>query len=147
MTDQTTPSIVEFLAARLQEDEDAAKAVQTPYRLYVYDDGQVREPEIEDRPDSDDYGTYRRDIDGDDILPNRHTGYALLYDPARVLREVAAKRAIVDLHGGSHECSTYNHNGEVDNCTWCLGPEDCSTMLSLAAVYSYHPEFREEWKP
>lgn len=130
-----TLSIVDFLRDRIQEDEAAAKAVNAPYRLYVYDDGQVREPEIEDRYDSDDYGSYRRDFDGDEIVPNRHQGYALLYDPARVLREVAAKRAIIEAladvveNGGDGEYRLEQ------------------VFKMLATVYRDHPDWREEWRP
>ena len=65
----------------------------------------------------------------------------------RVLAECEAKRRIVTLHGDAHECSTFDHHGEVDNCTWCLDAEDCSTMLLLASVYADHPDHREEWRP
>jgi hypothetical protein len=134
-----TLSIVDFLRERIQEDEDATKAVSTPYRLYIYDDGQVREPEIEDRADSDDYGSYRRDFDGNDVLPNRHCGYALIFDPARVLREVAAKRALVEDHDDQHECAT----GRPYDFPY-IG---CNVLRYMAAVHSGHPDYRPEWQP
>jgi hypothetical protein len=69
--------------------------------------------------------------------------------PARVLREVAAKRAILAEHkpyetGGTHL------SGPVF-CSTC-GEEDavevpCGTLRHLAAVYSDHPDYRPEWKP
>lgn len=67
------------------------------------------------------------------------------WDPARVLAEVQAKRRIIDLHEGDHECSTYDHNGEIDNCTWVIG--DCSTLRLLASVYAGRPGWRSEWAP
>lgn len=131
----TALSIVDFLRERVQEDEDAAKAVRTPYRLYVYDDGQVREPEIEDSADSERYGTYRRDAYGDDVPQNRHCGYTLLYDPDKALREVAAKRAIIEAladvveNGGDGEYRLEQ------------------VFKMLATVYRDHPDWREEWRP
>jgi len=133
-----TLSIVDFLRERIQEDEDAANTVNTPYRLYVYDDGQVREPEVEDRADSDGYGAYRVDAYGDDVVPNRHCGYALLYDPARVLREVTAKRALLDVY----EIAQQTHDILGDG----LVALDRS-VRALAAIYSDHESYREEWKP
>lgn len=153
----TVLSIVEFLRERLDEDEEAAKAVSAPYRLYVYDDGQVREPEIEHRADSEHYGTYRRDADGDDVLPNRHSGYALLYDPARVLREVEAKRAILVDHSNPHafaaaEDPSVSLGAQISRQAlgeWCEHHEafTCTTLRDLAAVYQDHPDWREEWRP
>jgi hypothetical protein len=136
--------LIEFLKARIQEDEGTARAVQAPYRLYVYDDGQVREPEIEDHPDSDNYGTYRRDFYGDDILPNRHQGYALLYDPARVLREVEAKRRVMDRHCADTPPYFQYCRGCGDN-----GPQlnECPELRDLAAAYSDHADWRDEWRP
>ena len=54
---------------------------------------------------------------------------------------------ILDLHGRSHECSTYDRDREVDHCTWCLHAEECSTLRSLAAIYGNHPDYRQEWAP
>lgn len=63
-----------------------------------------------------------------------------------VLADIAAKRRIVELHDRSHECSTYDHTGEVDIGTWCLHAEDCSTLRLLALPFSDHPEFQESWR-
>lgn len=77
------------------------------------------------------------------------------HDPARVLREVAAKRAIVKLHEqvpatprrgqenppatGCHWCN------EWDGLTWAGGV--CDTVRLLASAYSDQPGYREEWRP
>lgn len=60
------------------------------------------------------------------------------HDPARVLRQVAAMRKILELHEGSHECSVYGDtfesprtDGEIDTCRW-VSDEPCSTTLLLA---------------
>ena len=73
--------------------------------------------------------------------------YARLNDPllCTPLRDLKAKRLIVELHTGDHECSTYDHNGEIDNCTWVLG--DCSTLQLLAIPFADHPDYRQEWTP
>lgn len=48
--------------------------------------------------------------------------------PARVLRECTAKRAII----GAHECSG-------------LSSSPCETLDALAAVYSDHSDYQQEW--
>ena len=135
-----TLSIADFLNARLAEDEAAARAVPTDgapwHDQWVNDDG------------------YALRTVNDHVLAYGHHGepmkpglldHIARHDPARVLREVTAKRAIIELHGRSHECSTYDHNGDVDHCSWCLDPEDCSTLKALAAIYADHAEYNPEW--
>jgi hypothetical protein len=67
--------------------------------------------------------------------------------PARVLAECEAKRRIIELHDRPHECSTYDHNGDIDNCTWVLQSEDCSTVRLLALPYADRPGYDESWRP
>lgn len=76
------------------------------------------------------------------------------HDPARVLAEVEAKRRILDLHDGSHECSTLrrdtdwdgNPTEEVDSCTW-VAEGTCTTVQLLALPYADQEGYREEWRP
>jgi hypothetical protein len=76
------------------------------------------------------------------------------HDPARVLAEVAAKRAIVDLHSPSEgDCRTCAHltDDEDPDGNWytdVLGePWPCPTLRHLAAVYADQPGYRPEWAP
>jgi hypothetical protein len=65
------------------------------------------------------------------------------HDPARVLREVKAGRAILALHTGQHECpgdEGYAWYGD-DEAPWC------PAVRHHAAVYDDHPDYRQEWKP
>jgi len=75
------------------------------------------------------------------------------HDPARVLREVEAKRLIIAAHnttvrermrshpeyGQDYWCDTCSHENPTGR--WCR------TLLLLAAIYSDHPDYRQEWKP
>ena len=70
--------------------------------------------------------------------------HAAAWDPARVLAECDAKRRIVELHTGEHECSVYDHDGEIDHCQYVLG--DCSTLRLLALPYADRDGYREEWR-
>jgi hypothetical protein len=79
-----------------------------------------------------------------------------------VLREVAVKRAIIELHHvtvSRSDIAPYSpYTGErisdeyevaCDICGWATADPSsaCATLRNLAAVYSDHPDYREEWKP
>jgi hypothetical protein len=67
------------------------------------------------------------------------------YDPARVLREVAAKRAIIGLHRPSFSPADGDYTG-ID----CMEDDDswpCQTLHHVAAIWSDHPDYRAEWAP
>jgi hypothetical protein len=84
------------------------------------------------------------------------------HDPARVLREVEALRAIIDLHE-PREYVTYLKHVTYWQCGYCAGlchsrsglgceqPVDalwpCDTVRLLAAIFSDRPGYREEWRP
>ncbi|MFI6368910.1 DUF6221 family protein [Nocardia sp. NPDC050630] len=118
-----TATIVEFIEARLAEDEAMATAAGT-----------------EDHPG----GPTSWDAIGPALL-----GHLGRHDPARVLRQCAALRAIIADHAPDH--SDYL-------CTRCVGkrsdaPGDpgggfpCGTVLAIAAIWAEHLDYREEWRP
>lgn len=119
-----TPGLTDFLQDRLDEDEAAAKACQSPppwkaadheSDTWIVTDG-GGEPLIYDE------GT-------PSLEEARHIAR---HDPGRVLREVKAKRAIL--------------RAEMDRALGgVLGYS--SVLLDLASIYSDHPDYRQEWKP
>jgi hypothetical protein len=129
-----TDDLRAFVAARLDEDEAAAlAAAEGSWSFVGYDDPGWAivandEHEVVSRSGSDDASHIAR------------------HDPARVLREVAAKRAIVELHQPNEDgCSLCflviddpAHIGE-----WEAFP--CRTLRQLAAVWSDHPDFDPNW--
>jgi hypothetical protein len=141
--------LVAFLNARLDEDEATAKACIEAKRE------PWQEWEWEDQAPAD-IAHYGR------------------HGPARVLREVDAKRKILAGHQihSEPETRTMQHidrrwnTGTVEHqetgrlSWWCGtcdqdrdyghigGPEEgCPTIRALAAVYSDHPDYLEEWRP
>jgi hypothetical protein len=136
--------LITFLSARLDEDEAAAKAATDgPW----YQDGS--EIRGHNRPYAG---------GGPGILVVKHTwpqesAHIVRHDPARTLREVAAKRAILAEHGPA------NGGRDADRCRVCTATAHtgmrqtdarrfrapCPTLLFLAAVYSDHPDYRAEW--
>jgi len=68
--------------------------------------------------------------------------------PARVLREVAAKRAMVKEHGPARP--EQRRYACASNCTDdrnIIQAAPCTTMRLLAAVWSDHGDYRAEWAP
>lgn len=73
------------------------------------------------------------------------------HDPARVLREVDAKRQILGLH------TPFRVDGDpgpgCNTCSWRDDMEDlqviwpCSTLRLLALPYAGRPGYRDEWRP
>lgn len=60
------------------------------------------------------------------------------FDPARMLREVEAKRAILDEHTNWTCCGDFNGQ-----------PQDAlrTVVRHLATAYSDHPDYDPVWKP
>jgi hypothetical protein len=72
---------------------------------------------------------------GEDEVAARAVGAR--YDPARVLREVEAKRALLTGHEGVHRCDWGEHRGGDFT--------PCKQVVTLAAVYRDHPDYDPEW--
>ena len=119
-------TLTEFLAARLDEDEAAAQSA-----------GNVSNNTAGVGPP----GPPGPFGGGGGAAPS-----ATAAGGARMLREVAAKRRILELHDRAHECSVYSH-GDVDSGAWVDDGETCSTLRVAAAVWSGHPDYDETWAP
>jgi Family of unknown function (DUF6221) len=84
-------------------------------------------------------------------------GHIARHDPARVLREVDAKRKILAEHGdtvGSVWIPGHGHDNKF--CMRCVDsdrdgdyyaeePGPCLTLRTLAAVWSGHPDYDPDW--
>lgn len=130
-------TIVEFLTARLDEDEYEAK-----YAL-------------------------RYAITGDDLderwqwshqykpTTRKHGWSSSLHDgvpsPTRVLAEVAAKRRIMEYAAEASSdrgqvISEFAVGNDEVEMMWKADPGD-AILRALAVVYADHPDYRQEWKP
>lgn len=118
-------SLVEFLRARLDEDEQAARAASGPKARYPYwalSEWQGREePHSLIGQGTPEHPTVLGHFTYDPIFTT-HAEHIVRHDPARVLAEVEAKRRIVF--------------------------EVAMPVLALLALpYADHPDYREEWRP
>lgn len=125
--------IVEFLRARLDEDEAIAEACRSDFGPYgphgavaweLHDNGNVWWPDTNSMVATGQWG------DLEDAVGKHITRH----DPARVLREVAAMRHILDAISppDPHEPG---------------GCPDCDVIYALATIYIDHPDYRQEWTP
>lgn len=122
-------TLAEFYAARLDEDEAAARAAggALPWRAVLTDD-----PET----------TLVLDADQSTVagwLDAGEAAHIARHDPARVLREVEAGRKLLAAY--EHACDltpgSYKHGAG----------EALEEALSIRAeVWSDHPDFDETWK-
>ena len=132
--------LVAFLRARLDEDEAAAKAAAKTTAAQWRPDGHWVLYEHPD--DSTQAVALNEDFDREPIA------HIARHDPARVLAEVAAKRAIL----ARHHPQDHALHGRL--CAWCSSTSvslyqkwPCPDARDLAAVYASHPDYRPEWKP
>lgn len=120
--------ITEFLAARLDEDEAAARDT-LDNALMPWD--QARQI------------LYRAGWHSE-----RAEAHIERWHPARVLAEVEAKRAIMAEHSDTHECSgpsgglTFDPALQEDD--WG-GP--CNTLCHFALPYAQHADYNPAWRP
>ncbi|TSD47967.1 hypothetical protein FFI94_018805 [Rhodococcus sp. KBS0724] len=111
-------TIVEFLEARLAEDEAVALAC------------------IDGPPDGGSWPDSRYEARTAELIHSRR------HDPARALREVAAKRAILTEYVNENWVQEQGHR-----TAWTEGGQAArETALRLfASIYSDHPDYQSEW--
>lgn len=139
MTDLT-----DFVRARLDEDEATVYAAGDPpdgvtaWLTFANPDGQLRYTTVAhgDTPDGPWFA------DGHEVTPSRPP--LVIHDPARALREVAAKRAIVNEYAESRKL--LDNRETYDLVRAAVGALRVCVMR-LAAVYEVHPDYRDEWQP
>ncbi|MFF2773364.1 DUF6221 family protein [Streptomyces sp. NPDC058052] len=130
--------LVQFLLARLDEDERDAKARRGIFPSpSVQDDGYVW---LHIRPGGNAVITrYPRPVEGyDDMAKLRNwadTEHG--WTQERVLAEVEAKRQILELHT----------EGSSLFCAHCEHEPPCPTLRLLALPYADHPNYRDTWRP
>jgi hypothetical protein len=161
-------SITEFLLARITEDEAVARAAtagpwrHNPRKVWYQDANKLRaarsgnpfitggEEFVGAGPDDGDNETtvgVATTGPEDDPQAMADAAFIARHDPARVLAECAAKRAIIDEHREGRFFTT--HQGCVV-CRTGDGPMlpvnyPCPTVRALATIYANHPDYRPEW--
>jgi hypothetical protein len=126
--------LIAFVTARLDEDEAAAKLAAREGGAWEQDDPDRRPGAI---------SSLAGPVVYDEGSPDEYQGaHIARHDPARVLREVAAKRAIVRRCGWSVNEPDQYPNGLVSPRALLAR----QNLVDLAAVWNDHPDYRAEWK-
>ncbi len=135
-------TLAEFYAARLDEDEAAARAA-TPGEWAALDGG-VMSVENESWPVSSTESARNRE---DRVHIARH-------DPARVLREVEAKRKILAAYEEAAEHPFDLPEGVHDGRDQWERERDAAVLAELDGVVRYlaevdsdHPDYQQAWRP
>ena len=126
-----------FITARLDEDEAVAKAA-TIEHLGTWRPVWILASDAARIVDTDGMLIGGSQLRGEAEHIARH-------DPARVLREVTAKRAMVAQH-------SRNPGTVFDACDWCSHeaadyPWPCPTIRAIAAIWNDHPDYQPQWAP
>lgn len=144
-----TADLAGFLRARLDEDEQAARAA-TPgpwyAKPYEHDDDADCEASI---------GTDLQSVwAASDIVTGGYEGggvckladahHVTRHDPARVLAEVDAKRRIIAQYEDHARLQAGGMGGLL---TKYMVGELQGVLRLLALPYAAHPNYREEWRP
>jgi hypothetical protein len=87
---------------------------------------------------SEGFPDYRTYSDEDTAAADEYIEH---FGPARMLREIEAKRQIID----EHDTEAWKIGDPVRDCQWTERP--CRTLRLLALPYTDRPGFREEWRP
>jgi hypothetical protein len=144
-----TGDLIEFLRARLDDTERVARAANPgPWevgpkfgardtRVYIRDEGDLVDTvgtlvfvsQVSNRPRC-----------------RENAQHIARHDPARVLREVDAKRRTLELHDsdGAHECPA-GHDSPGD--VYAGYERECLTLRLLALPYADHADYQPEWAP
>jgi len=80
-------------------------------------------------------------------VPTAVGAHIIRHDPARVLREVEAKRAVLAQYESAREQVRHPVSAENRAAARVAQGELEDVLRLLAAVYADHPDYREEWRP
>ena len=143
--------IVEFLTARLDEDEQIARAAAGPVPRDRWSTLSWYNGEFENGETArvDVQGRAAGPISSLGALERAHGEHIARHDPAHVLRAIAANRAIVALHRPK---LIEGKNADGDDreelfCGSCVELWPCDTAKYSASVYADHPDYDERWRP
>lgn len=134
-----------FLLARIAEDEDAARTAGQYGPSWSWQQGygeMCNDPECEFgeliTDGAEDSPTVIMSVHAYDVHEGwQGAAHIARFDPARVLAECAAKRAIIAQAQPEHWLDDHAYGGYMEAIDVAL--------YAMAAVYADHPEYRKEW--
>lgn len=135
--------LVEFLRAQLAEDERVAKAATSAIKIDEWD---AIGPEGDDDAATMSWLVLRVCGMGGYVGSREVMQHVALWDPARVLAEVKAKRAMVKAHDqcgpDSGICAESGRGGAGPDCD----QRGCGTLMIIALPYADRDGWDEAWR-
>lgn len=133
-------TIVEFLEARADEVEQVAKEADPgPWRIDEHRRNVVRPAALFDwvgvAGHREDVPLFTGQTSNRGQRPYKDAAHIVRHDPVRVLREVEAKREIVNVHSGPHSCGVSDYDDD----------DPCPTLRLLAFPDHDHPDHDPAW--
>lgn len=131
--------IAEFLTARLDAEEAAAREACDNDSGDWFMGRKWNVYRAEDETPQEDDETNRLVVEGNVKAQSEHIAY---WNPSRVLADIAAKRAVIDLYRGERGLlASRGHNAEGESRVWLLE----AVLVRLAAPYAEHADFDPAW--
>lgn len=130
--------LVAWLRAQLDDDQAEAEAA-TP-GPWIDASGNAGDVIVEQLSDAEGHlvAEIETCVDHPDVDRAADAAHIARHDPAAVLADVAAKRAILDLHDAVPE---------EEHCAWDQERKPCQTVRLLASAYAHRPGYRDQWRP
>ncbi|MEU0941094.1 DUF6221 family protein [Embleya sp. NPDC005971] len=150
-----TADLVAFLRARLDEAEREAQRLDGEEWTWSVSKPWDGPATGHISAAADPYGRIAVLPGGDAAKYEDRIRHIARYDPARGLRDVAARRAILAEHrhlpmDGCAQCADGVRSiGTASRVEWIVNRAEwpCPTVRHLATVYDDHPDYQEAWRP
>jgi hypothetical protein len=137
--------LITFLRARLQEDEDTAQAAAR-----AAENGYNSEPPWEFDGDEMVSADGRGILTGPWGIEHEIARHVERFQPARVLREVEAKRRVMERHclSDATKFTAYCAGGHYDSDGYPeVELQDCPELQDMAFIWNDHEDWSNAWCP
>ena len=149
MGNDKAPTLTEFLLARIAEREAVARAAT--YGPWRYNPAKVNAIDRSESVFAGKPGTMAITVastgPSDDPQSMSDAAHIALHDPARILAECAAKRAVIKAAWSDHCLIEGEWGGGQSQGAMSAKNDNPAVVEALASVYADHPDFQEEWRP
>lgn len=136
--------VVQFVRARLDEDEQAARAA-TPGPWAI--DSEIHAETVHSAGGIDVVAGSRWGGEASVFESTEDAAHIVRWDPARVLADVDAKRRILAWHSRTDDVFMCGTDGGFVTFCRCGGEPPCDTVRLLSSPYRDHPDYQPEWAP
>ncbi|MFE9850313.1 DUF6221 family protein [Streptomyces sp. NPDC005576] len=144
-----TDDLVQFLRDRLDEDEAVARGVTVPLDWHQGpgdDDPEWTSDEMVCMWPPEFHTPYEQDKHWRGLTadPAGLAAHIARHDPARILREVEAKRQMIETFESRYKAAKASNTSTTLGLEWVVRAD---VLRLLALPYADHPDYQQEWRP